>query len=71
MKRMQVTCGNCGGRGKEFVWTIVDLDDMQYTMKDEEVFCTQCNGRGYTEYAIFSVEEAEAILKYCGLSTES
>jgi hypothetical protein len=40
-------------------------------MQEEEVVCTQCNGTGYTEYAVFSIEEAEAILKHCGLTTES
>jgi hypothetical protein len=39
--------------------------------QSEEVVCPNCNGVGYTEYPVFSVEEAKAILKYCGLSTES
>jgi hypothetical protein len=39
--------------------------------QSEEVVCQNCNGVGYTEYPVFSVEEAKAILKYCGLSTES
>ena len=71
MKRMFATCGNCSGVGKTTTWTVVDLDDMTGTMQKEENFCTQCNGKGYIEYAVFSVEEAEAILKHCGLTTES
>ena len=62
MERMLVICRNCGGIGK----TIIKSG----FMKKEETCCTQCNGKGYTEYAVFTVEEAEAILKHCGLSTE-
>lgn len=40
-------------------------------MKKEETICETCNGRGYTEYATFTLEEANAILKHCGLTTES
>ena len=71
MERRQVTCSNCFGRRRHLVWNIVNLDDKTSTMQEEEVVCTQCNGTGYTEYAVFSIEEAEAILKHCGLTTES
>ena len=71
MERMQRTCGNCGGMGKIINWVVVDLDDKSGLMQKEETFCTQCNGTGYTDYAVFSIEEAEAILKHCGLSMES
>lgn len=71
MERRQRTCGNCCGIGKVINWIAVDLDDINGFMQKEETFCTQCNGTGYTEYAVFSVEEAEAILKHCGLSTEN
>ena len=62
MERMLVICRNCGGIGK----TIIKSG----FLKKEEKICTQCNGIGYTEYAVFSVEEAEAIMKHCGLDKE-
>lgn len=66
---MKATCGTCAGIGK--YWKIVSEDDVSGTMKREEVVCKACNGTGYTEYAIFTPEEAKAILKHCGLSIES
>ena len=71
MKRMFASCGNCSGTGKTTTWAVVDMDGMIGTARKEETVCTQCNGKGYIEYAVFSVEEAEAILKHCGLTTES
>ena len=71
MNVMQVTCGSCGGIGKNYNWKAVYMDDVSGTMEREEVVCAACNGKGWTEYAVFSVEEAKAILKHCGLSTES
>ena len=71
MKIDRITCGNCLGVGHTIVWKYVDLHDNMGTLQSEEVGCTQCGGRGYTEYPVFSVEEAKAILKFCDLSTES
>jgi hypothetical protein len=69
----QITCGNCGGSGRIVVWKIVSTDEETGigTMQKEENVCQSCNGKGCTEYAIFSVDEAKAILKHCGLTTES
>ena len=36
----------------------------------EEVECEQCGGAGYVEYVAFSIEEAEVIMKHCGLTWE-
>ena len=71
MERMQRTCGNCGGAGAIARWktTTTDTDAKIKMAEYEEVVCENCNGRGYTEYVVFSVEEAEAILKHCGLKT--
>lgn len=70
MNVMQVMCGNCAGMGKQINWKIVDSNDNISTI-EEEVVCEACNGKGYTEYATFTIEEANAILEHCGLSIES
>ena len=68
----QITCGNCGGRGSTIVWETTFANDTTSisTMHSELVKCESCNGHGWVEYAVFSVEEARAILKHCGLNTE-
>lgn len=72
MNVMQVFCGSCAGTGKQTNWKVVDMyDDNTGTAMKEEVICEACNGKGYTGYAIFTLEEAKVILKHCGLSTES
>lgn len=71
MNVMQVFCSSCAGTGKQINWKVVDMNDNMGTMKKEEVVCRACNGKGYIEYATFTLEEAKAILKHCGLSTES
>lgn len=70
MNVMQVMCGSCAGTGKQTNWKVVDLNDNMGIMKSEEVMCEACNGKGYTEYATFTLEEAKGILKHCGLTTE-
>lgn len=72
MKRMQVNCGNCAGAGYNVIWEtdFMDEETMMGTMRSKRVECEQCGGKGYTEYAIFSIKEAEAILKHCGLNKE-
>lgn len=70
MNVMQVRCGSCAGIGKQTNWKVIDLNDNTGIMKSEEVMCEACNGKGYTEYATFTLEEAKAILKHCGLITE-
>lgn len=68
----QITCGNCGGAGRTVVWKVVSMDENTGigTVQSESVVCKTCNGKGWTECATFSVEEAKAILKHCGLSTK-
>lgn len=70
MNRITETCGNCKGIGKQIIWKVVDSNDKFGIARREEVVCEACNGKGYTEYAVFSIEEAEVILKHCGLSAE-
>jgi hypothetical protein len=57
--------------GKYITWKVVESNDITGTMKKEESTCEACNGKGYAEYAMFTPEEANAILKYCGLNTEN
>lgn len=66
MRRMQVTCGNCAGIGYYVTWEDIGAN----TLQKKEIWCKECNGNGYTEYAVFSIEEAEAIFKHCGLDKE-
>lgn len=63
MNRLTMTCGSCGGTGTITTWNIVP----EGCCRRFDSTCTDCNGKGYKEYVVFSVEEAEAILKHCGL----
>ena len=65
-----VTCGTCRGTGRHYVWRAGCIDDDAGLMFKEEGECIACKGKGYLEYATFSVEEAKAILKHCGLESE-
>lgn len=72
MNTMRITCGYCAGAGYTVEWKVVseDAETNIGIAQSEEVVCKNCNGKGWTEYAVFSVEEAKAILKYCGLDSE-
>lgn len=67
-----ITCCACGGRGSVTVWKMVEHDEQAHTVtaQSEEITCGNCDGKGYIEYPVFSVDEAKAILKHCGLSTD-
>lgn len=69
----RIACCNCWGTGKKQEWKMVAIDEENGVgrLESEEVACELCNGKGYIEYPVFTVEEAKAILKFCGLSTES
>lgn len=74
MKRMQETCGNCNGFGETTYYKVDKPIDntgcgTAHAVREK---CERCGGKGYTEeYVVFTVEEAQIILKHCGLSTES
>lgn len=74
MKRVQETCGNCSGLGEVTYYKLDKHVDgtscgTAHAVREK---CARCGGKGYTEeYVMFTVEEAQAILKHCGLSTES
>ena len=67
MNTMTVTCGSCAGTGTVIRYNLVS----EGLAQGQEETCSQCNGRGYTEHAVFTVDESKVILKHCGLSTES
>lgn len=72
MTKVNQTCGTCGGTGVIRNW-IVEKDrvNREYGVaKLEEVKCSVCDGRGWLEYAMFTLEEAEQIMKVCGLADE-
>ena len=69
MKRIQLMCNKCAGIG--YIDEKITPNDDGLTCKIERDICDECNGVGYTEYATFSIEEAEAILKHCGLPIEN
>lgn len=66
MKRMQMICGNCAGFGHYTRYKVVSESEA----RAEETVCDVCGGKGHIEYAVFSIEEAETILRHCGLSVE-
>lgn len=70
MEIINVLCEKCAGLGYTKQNIIPNDDGMTVTI--EKDICDECNGVGHIEkYAVFSVKEAKAILKHCGLSTES
>ena len=66
MIKQRITCGTCGGFGKHKMLEIVADGYAKWV----DIPCGDCDGKGYTEAAVFTPEEAQAILKHCGLATE-
>ena len=71
MKIMNVSCGSCAGVGYIMKYETLNLNDTAQTVHTKKTKCEICDGKGHMEYATFTLEEAKAILKHCGLSTES
>ena len=69
MNMIKECCPNCNGLGKQTHWNLV-LDGTLGTLEEVEIECEECKGKGYIEYAVFSREEAIAILKYCNLNKD-
>ena len=71
MRTKQETCGTCRGSGleREPVYAYIGGG---VRWKQERIIgkCKACDGKGYVEYATFTVDEAKAILKHCGLKVE-
>lgn len=72
MNIINMTCDSCAGTGTITNWVLRENDGTETTHTayrvDEE--CPHCGGKGYTEYAMFTVEEAKQIMKVCGIQTE-
>jgi DnaJ-class molecular chaperone len=68
---MQERCENCNGFGEVTYYKPDEpIDDTgcgtAHSVREE---CERCGGKGYIEeYVMFTVEEAQAIFKHCGLS---
>ena len=71
MNIMQQVCSSCAGLGYIDQWLEVKNGVSFSYYERKTVECTACHGKGHNEYAVFDIEEAKAILKHCGLSTES
>lgn len=70
MNVINEVCRHCSGIGYTNIKLIPLEDGLHF--REERDICNQCNGTGkIANYAVFSVEEAKAILKHCGLTTES
>ena len=71
MKVVQQPCSACGGTGFLEIWEVTGEKDTNgyniATMRHQK--CGACGGNCYTEHAVFTVEEAQAILKHCGITT--
>ena len=70
MNTMNITCGSCAGTGVCKMWMVDDQWNGRGTAHLEETECPQCGGKGYTEYVMFTPEEAQQIMKHCGIQTE-
>ena len=67
MNKIKFMCGECAGIGY-INQKYVEHNDGKYYIEQDA--CKKCNGKGYIEYVMFTLEEAEVILKHCGLNTK-
>lgn len=67
-----IMCALCNGSGKRTVYKgTTSRTPSGFALAEfEEVVCDHCNGRGFVDFAVFSPEEAAAVLKHCGLPVE-
>lgn len=71
MKTIRQPCSACGGTGFLEIWEAAEEKDTNgYCIAvNRREKCCACDGKCYTEHAEFTVEEAQAILKHCGIIT--
>lgn len=65
MERIREMCKHCAGTGYPNQIIKPSEDGTLRAFKGEP--CEKCDGKGYYEYALFTVEEAKAIMAHCGL----
>jgi len=65
MERIQKTCNSCGGVGHITYYKVTSEDpDSDRGIAQEVVEeCSVCGGKGWKEYALFTIEEAEALIR--------
>ena len=68
MTKVNWTCGTCGGTG--FIIQKTPVSELKNTVRLEKEECPECKGTGHVRYAMFTLEEAEQIMKVCGLADE-
>ena len=68
MRKILLQCENCNGNG-HMGHKLIPNDDGKTRRFVKGDTCEVCEGNGYIEYAVLSIEEAEAILEHCGLIT--
>lgn len=74
MKLVQEICENCHGFGEVTYYKTDEVNDNTGFCIAHQVTekCDRCRGSGYVEeYVMFTVKEAQAILKHCGLDAEN
>lgn len=65
----RICCSACFGTGKTQQWVMTEANpDGTGTLKAEECVCGNCNGKGYIEYPVFTVEEAKVIAEHFGFN---
>lgn len=63
----KIACMTCYGTGKTQQWVMAETNpDGTGLLKAEEGVCSTCNGKGYTTYPVFTVEEAKVIAEHFG-----
>ena len=69
MKIINNKCENCEGKGKLYEWGRIngrpDLPTKVFTGA-----CEECGGQGYVPFVLFTLDEAKAILKHCGITIQ-
>lgn len=66
MNKIINMCSYCSGVGYTEQW-FTPYNDGSNNFYMEQKTCPCCNGTGKQEFALFTIEEANAILEFCGL----
>lgn len=66
MNKITNGCSYCAGLGYT-EQRFIPCNDGSNKFYTEQKICPHCNGTGKQEFALFTIEEANAILEFCGL----